>query len=404
MKQSVCCSALTVLLLFAVTVPSYGEDRTDLLDLASGAVLLSSTESYDEDWAALLVLNGTPKGGWCSPEGKAFPHKFVLELSSEHRITEFCIDNTHAQESGYPGISARALRLSTSSVSSKEGFQLAHKGEAAKGKRSCFTLDPPVQGRWLKLEILSNWGNPAYTEMMELEAYGEGTGRLTDQAPVNGVYKTNFNLMWLQQSGTDVEGCYDWDNGTLTGSTDGRVIRFQWVEDGPQIGTAVMVLTADGSVLNGLWYEQGVYRGLWFGNRALKAEVPACRALIKDNAIGHSLDTMGRAILYGIYFDYDSATLKPSSMNTLQQVLSALSARPEMKLVIEGHTDSQGSDDYNLDLSKRRAESVKTWLTDKGIAENRLEARGYGESRPVADNRQPDGRALNRRVEIAVTP
>jgi outer membrane protein OmpA-like peptidoglycan-associated protein len=227
---------------------------------------------------------------------------------------------------------------------------------------------------------------------------------LTDQAPVNGVYKTNFNLMWLQQSGTDVEGCYDWDNGTLTGSTDGRVVRFQWVEDGPQIGTAVMVLTADGSVLNGLWYEQGAYRGLWFGNRVSNAEVPACRTRIKDDSIGHSLDTMGRAILYGIYFDYDSATLKPSSMNTLQQVLSALSARPEMKLVIEGHTDSQGSDNYNLDLSKRRAESVKTWLTDKGIAENRLEARGYGESRPVADNRQPDGRALNRRVEIAVTP
>jgi OOP family OmpA-OmpF porin len=120
---------------------------------------------------------------------------------------------------------------------------------------------------------------------------------------------------------------------------------------------------------------------------------------VKDD-LAERLENEGKVDLYGIYFDTDKATLKAESEGTLNQVLSLLKAKPELRIAIAGHTDSQASDVYNLDLSKRRAQSVVKWLTDKGIAASRLEAQGFGESQPVADNDSAAGRALNRRVEI----
>lgn len=120
---------------------------------------------------------------------------------------------------------------------------------------------------------------------------------------------------------------------------------------------------------------------------------------VKDD-LADRLENEGKVDLYGIYFDTDKATLKSESEATLQQVLALLKGKPELRIEIGGHTDSQASDTYNADLSKRRAQAVVKWLTDKGIAASRLAAEGFGESRPVADNDSAAGRALNRRVEI----
>jgi len=120
---------------------------------------------------------------------------------------------------------------------------------------------------------------------------------------------------------------------------------------------------------------------------------------VKDD-LAERLENEGKVDLYGIYFDTDKATLKAESEGTLQQVLALLQGKPELRIAIAGHTDSQASDAYNLDLSKRRAQAVVKWLTDKGIAATRLEAQGFGETQPVADNDSAAGRALNRRVEI----
>jgi outer membrane protein OmpA-like peptidoglycan-associated protein len=393
---------LGIVLLVWVLIPNplMAAEKQDLLDIASGAVVLTATSEYDENWAALLLLNGTPDTGWCSAENQAHPNTIMMELARQFQLQEFVIDNTKTQEGNYPGISARKFELYASTTSGAGGFALVCSGEAAKGGRKAFVLDKPARAQWLKLVVLSNWGNPAYTEIMELEAYGEAVGAAPQKRPVNGVYETNYNLLRLEQDGTTVEGCYDWDNGTLSGTTDGRVIRFQWIEDGPEIGTAIMVLTADGNFLNGLWYEKGAYRGLWYGTKVTDGRQPQC--VTQKDAVGKSLDTVGRAIVYGIYFDFDSATLKPESTETLEQILKAVQSRPSLKLTIEGHTDSQGSDEYNLKLSQQRAQAVVDWLVQKGTDASRLEAKGYGESRPVADNNRPDGRALNRRVEIAV--
>ena len=123
----------------------------------------------------------------------------------------------------------------------------------------------------------------------------------------------------------------------------------------------------------------------------------------KDSeSLAGQLAREGEANLYGLYFDSAKATLKPASEATLQQVLGVLNADPALRLVVAGHTDSEGEDAYNQRLSEQRAEAVMQWLTGKGVDAARLTSEGLGESRPVADNGSDAGRALNRRVQLRV--
>jgi len=113
-----------------------------------------------------------------------------------------------------------------------------------------------------------------------------------------------------------------------------------------------------------------------------------------------ALDKDGRVQLYGILFDVDKATLKEDSVKQLQHVVTLMKDNPGLTLEVQGHTDDQGADDYNLNLSQHRAQTVVTYLTLFGIDAGRLAPRGYGESKPVEPNTTEEGRARNRRVEL----
>ena len=111
-----------------------------------------------------------------------------------------------------------------------------------------------------------------------------------------------------------------------------------------------------------------------------------------------------------VLFDFDKWDIKPEAEETLTKVAKAIKGMKVKKVLVEGHTDSKGSDQYNLMLSKLRAASVKSWLVNKGgVPTEIIETKGYGESRPIAPNTKPDGsdnpegRAKNRRVEIYLT-
>ena len=104
--------------------------------------------------------------------------------------------------------------------------------------------------------------------------------------------------------------------------------------------------------------------------------------------------------LEGVNFENNKATLKAESFATLDQAAVTLKEWGDVRVEVGGHTDSVGKDSYNLGLSQRRAESVRQYLIEKGVAANRLFARGYGETRPVADNATEEGRLQNRRVEL----
>jgi OOP family OmpA-OmpF porin len=104
-----------------------------------------------------------------------------------------------------------------------------------------------------------------------------------------------------------------------------------------------------------------------------------------------------------VYFDTNKATIKPVSFGLLDEVALALKDNPTIKVEVQGHTDSQGSDRSNKKLSQRRAESVRAYIARKGVVKSRMTARGYGEDVPIVDNRTADGRAQNRRVEFVIT-
>lgn len=106
--------------------------------------------------------------------------------------------------------------------------------------------------------------------------------------------------------------------------------------------------------------------------------------------------------ILNIHFDINKADIKKESLPALATLLGKLKESPTRKIEIAGHTDNQGNDADNQILSQKRAESVRGYLIQKGIDANRLVAKGYGESSPVADNATPVGRAENRRTEIRV--
>lgn len=101
-----------------------------------------------------------------------------------------------------------------------------------------------------------------------------------------------------------------------------------------------------------------------------------------------------------VLFDVDSASIDPQGRATLEQVAEVLAEYPKTAVVLQGHTDSTGSEAHNLDLSQRRAESVRSYLVGRGIDAVRITAVGHGESYPRADNGTPAGRSLNRRVDM----
>jgi len=104
--------------------------------------------------------------------------------------------------------------------------------------------------------------------------------------------------------------------------------------------------------------------------------------------------------LNGIYFEFDSARLTADSKAALDDALAILKRHPDLEVEIAGHTDSRGSEAYNMGLSQRRAKSVMEYLVTHGAKAGMLSAKGYGESEPVADNANDEGRAKNRRVEL----
>jgi outer membrane protein OmpA-like peptidoglycan-associated protein len=108
----------------------------------------------------------------------------------------------------------------------------------------------------------------------------------------------------------------------------------------------------------------------------------------------------GRIITNGIRFDVNKATIRPESMGVINSIYGLLKDHPEIKLGIEGHTDSDGDDAFNQKLSEQRAETVLNTLKNLGIDSNRMTSKGWGESKPLDSNATPEGKANNRRVEF----
>lgn len=122
---------------------------------------------------------------------------------------------------------------------------------------------------------------------------------------------------------------------------------------------------------------------------------------IKASEMAQALDADGKIALYGILFDFDKDIVKPESKPTLDEIVRLMNDRPDLKIKFVGHTDNQGTPEYNLDLSARRAANVVTALINEyGMPGERMSSEGAGLTQPVDTNDTEEGRAKNRRVEL----
>jgi outer membrane protein OmpA-like peptidoglycan-associated protein len=131
------------------------------------------------------------------------------------------------------------------------------------------------------------------------------------------------------------------------------------------------------------------------------AEIQLHRHEEGTSALERAIAQTGTAAVYGIHFDSDSAKLKPDSTPALEAVLGLINNHLGSRWMIAGHTDNRGNSAHNQVLSQNRAASVIAWLKAHGVDSSRLAPQGFGATQPVSDNATANGRALNRRVEIA---
>jgi len=187
-----------------------------------------------------------------------------------------------------------------------------------------------------------------------------------------------------------VVSCKKRDQGALIGGTAGATI-------GAVIGNKAGN-TALGAILGAaIGGAAGAYIGNYMDKQA---------AEIERDLEGATIERVGEGIKItfdsGILFDVNKAKLQPVAEDNLSKLAVILNKYPETEILIEGHTDSDGSEEYNMDLSMKRANAVSSHLSIENVSAARFHSVGYGEIQPIADNSTPQGKTLNRRVEIAI--
>jgi outer membrane protein OmpA-like peptidoglycan-associated protein len=390
----------------AATTSSASESQEpSFVSFSSGALIVQKPQEYDETWSAFRILDEKATTGWATPKGVLTPQTIVIALSEKTELNRLEFDTASA-DGDQRG--AKDVSIEVSDVSATSGFQkIADVSLKDKTDKQSFPVATAISGRWVRLNLRNNWGSPDYIELMDFRGYGK---QLTHTAFANasGTYETNFGNFHLKQEGTSVTGCYEHAGGLLTGGIEGRIMKFTWTEEGPdkKKGPAIMVFDPSGQQMFGLWWYDTDSQGAgsdWNGKK-ISSEVGSCphwKGTGAEATMQKELEEAGRTRIYGINFDTSSDVIRDESKPTIDKMAAMLKAKPDWKLMIEGHTDSSGGDAQNLPLSQRRADSVKAYLVNAGIVADRLTAKGFGASQPLAGNETATGRAQNRRVELA---
>lgn len=213
--------------------------------------------------------------------------------------------------------------------------------------------------------------------------------------------KTVFNKMFvilcastLLFSCDAVQNANNKQKGAVIGATGGAVI-------GGVIGNNTGDgNTALGSIIGGV---VGGAAGAIIGNKMdkqakqIEEEIPGAEVERVGEGINVTFDENS-----GVYFDTEKYTINAKSKETLNKLADIFKEYPQTNVLVEGHTDDTGSDSYNLTLSKNRAQAVTGYMVDSGIDKGRFTTKWYGETQPKYDNTTVEGRAKNRRVELAI--
>ncbi len=255
----------------------------------------------------------------------------------------------------------------------------------------------------LELDIVPKAAAPRFAADVVL--FGEGSHSEMDKGGDPGTCGLHIKI---EKNIWETAGYKKGSNEKLTGSSTNNLVIPEkvnhviiWVQN-----RRVRIYHAGGKVLD---VPTNIYEGSKFTRLCFKLYRGASSGSYISNIklttaapdTRNKLLQEGKLISYGIYFDVNKDVVKPESYGALNDIAKILNEVPDVKVKIVGHTDSDGKDDLNLDLSKRRAANVKAELAKSfGVNGDRLETDGMGESKPVAPNDTPINKALNRRVEF----
>jgi OmpA-OmpF porin, OOP family len=376
-------------------------ETINLLALQEGTIPVISPAFYG-GWPAEALLDESPASGWACEKGKVANNVFVFELINAAEIERFELDSAAVDTEG---AGAREIAVEISPAAKNSGFETILQATlAAKADKQEFKAQKRVKGRWVRLTVKSNHGAAEWTELFGFRGYGLKPAVPNPLENISGTYETNYSQFHVRQQGTALVGCYEYRQGLLDGAIEGRLMKITWRE-GENSGPAVMIFNPDGKSFRGYWWRAGQEKqqpsGTWDGSKT-SSQIGGCPHWSGSlgGELKKQLASEGRARVYGILFDLNSAHIKAESKPVLEEVLGLLQGEPSWKLTIEGHTDSTGSSDFNQKLSLQRSDAVKAYLLAAGIEAGRLLTKGFGSAKPVADNASEMGRAQNRRVEL----
>lgn len=406
---TVAASALIALMAQASAVAQERADepaRPDLLTFARGALFVGQTGlSSGSAGTALLAIDGNPYRLTLTRDD-AGPVEFVYKLPALTTFDRFAIPAVVEQPGNVTFV--RNVTVSGSATAPDSGyvelaaFELETHGpdetvtEAVPGEaipvrwvrvrfENGINIEPGDEGRTL-LWFSELIGNGRQDEVPLSTAFdGEWEMRLTERLDLRG------EPLRLVQEGATLSGCYG--DARITGSVNGSIARATGFDVNTERPVA-LVLVADGDDIHA---SVSVNQGR-FGARTAVAvpelEATPCEELPPEPA------ACGTNVY--VNFDFDSATIRPESEQVLADVYAALTAEGANRVTIVGHTSTEGSEEYNRDLSQRRARAVVDDLVGRGYAPATISATGVGESQPLlSPDADETSRELNRRVEIS---
>lgn len=394
--------ALTAIFAAGVSGPVASEEtQTDYLTFAQGALPISiNTGAADlrvETEKAISMIDGNP-GGFVAlgkPAAADDYVEIVIELPAATQFNRFAVPNVLETPSAYQTF-FKDVEIWGSALSPDDGYTLLASGElsthAEKGLITELSLaenQPDV--RWVRLRLSGGVNIEAEKSYLEFsEIIGNGTQAQSDTSDqFNGIWRGRGVKIELAQEGVTVSGCYD-DKANLSGTVNGRILRALGTDDAG-IGSQFILIADEEGNIQGLRSTNGAPFKVYDGSPSDRA--PVC---LKPEPV-----TLGcGSIIHGISFDYDSAEILETSWPIINSLHEGLSSEDANSIQIVGHSSSEGADDYNRDLSERRAQAVVTTLVELGASPTKLSASGRGEDEPIASNDDEAGRSLNRRVEI----
>src|SRR5665213_1092756 len=236
MRKAVSLLGLAYLFAFGANAAPATPDQ-DLAAFANGALIEQVSSNYGSGWEAVWLLDENPSTGWASEKGAKGPFEIVISLPERSEIHAISFDTALAEN---PERSAKNVDVLISDVSAAMGFKTIA-GVTLKPAKDTqrFELAAPGTGRWLKLVVRTNNGDPDYSEIMSFRAFGKALTKTPIQN-VSGTYSNDqFGAFHLMQTGAQLSGCYEHDGGLVQGGLEDHLLRLTWSENkGAKTGPA----------------------------------------------------------------------------------------------------------------------------------------------------------------------